>query len=47
VHTVLVTGQALDDSGRPLAESRARATLERTWDGRLHLVEFCWLSKGE
>jgi hypothetical protein len=47
VHTGLVTGQALDDSGRPLAESRARATLERTWDGRLHLVEFCWLSKGE
>ncbi len=45
VYTLYVTGNALDEQGEPLAEMRLRATVERTWDGRCNVLEFCWLTK--
>ncbi|HOX06700.1 MAG TPA: hypothetical protein PK280_09875 [Planctomycetota bacterium] len=43
VYTIFVTGSAVDDQGEALAEMRLRATVERTWDGRCNILEFCWL----
>jgi hypothetical protein len=43
VYTIFVTGNAVDDQGEPLAEMRARVTVERTWDGRMNILEFTWL----
>jgi hypothetical protein len=43
VYTIFVTGSAVDTEGEPLAEMRLRATVERTWDGRCNVLEFCWL----
>ena len=43
VYTIYVTGNVLDEIGEPLAEMRLRVTVERTWDGRCNVLEFCWL----
>jgi hypothetical protein len=43
VYTVFVTGNAVDELGEPLAEMRARVTMERTWDGRMNILEFTWM----
>jgi hypothetical protein len=43
VYTFYVTGNVLDESDEPLAEMRAKATVERTWDGRINILEFVWL----
>jgi hypothetical protein len=43
VYTIFVSGSAVDDADEPLAEMRARVTVERTWDGRTQILEFTWL----
>jgi len=43
VYTIFVTGNAVDQADEPLAEMRARVTVERTWDGRTNILEFTWL----
>ncbi len=43
VYTIFVTGNAVDQTDEPLAEMRARVTVERTWDGRMNILEFTWL----
>ena len=43
VHTIFVTGNAVNPFGEPLAEMRARVTVERTWDGRMNILEFTWM----
>jgi hypothetical protein len=43
VYTFIVTGNALDEAGEPLAEMRAKLTVERTWDGRCSILEFTWM----
>ncbi len=43
VYTIFVTGNAVDEAGEPLAEMRARVTVERTWDGRMNILEFTWM----
>jgi len=43
VYTILVAGIALDESGEVAGEVRLRATVERTWDGRIDILEFNWL----
>jgi hypothetical protein len=40
VHTILLTGQALDSGGQPISEARLRIVVERTWDGRANILEF-------
>jgi hypothetical protein len=48
VYTIVVTGASLDEHGEVAGERRLRATVERTWDGRLNILEFNWLrSEGE
>ncbi len=43
VYTILVSGASLDECGEVAGEVRLRATVERTWDGRVNILEFNWL----
>ena len=47
VYTVYVTAQQIkenpDKTVAPLSEIKVRATVERTWDGRLNFLEFTWM----
>ena len=40
VYTVLVTGQTINGTGSPVAQSRIEVTVERTWDGKLNMLEY-------
>ncbi|GMV80042.1 MAG: hypothetical protein AMXMBFR7_12260 [Planctomycetota bacterium] len=40
VYTIRVIGQALDWDGQPMGETRLRATVERTPDGKINILEF-------
>ena len=40
VYTVLVTGQTITPDGKPHAQSKIEATVERTWDGKLNVLEY-------
>ena len=43
VHTIYVTAQSLDVFEMPLAEIKVMATIERTWDGKLNMLDFKWM----
>ncbi|MBN1809158.1 MAG: hypothetical protein JW909_08820 [Planctomycetes bacterium] len=47
VHTIYVTAQSLkdnmDSTVEALSEIKIRATVERTWDGKLNIMEFTWI----
>jgi hypothetical protein len=47
VYTIYVTAQVLDSSEQPMAETRLRATVERTWDGKLNMLDFKWVMQDE
>jgi hypothetical protein len=40
VYTAYILAQKLDWSGQPTNETKMRVTVERTWDGKLHIVDF-------
>ena len=43
VYTIYVTAQSLDVFELPLAEVKVMGTIERTWDGKLNMLDFKWL----
>ena len=53
VYTIYVTAQSIKDNTTltipnkppiiPLSETRIRATVERTWDGKMNFLEFTWM----
>jgi hypothetical protein len=53
VYTIYVTAQSIKDNTSlsepnkppiiPLSEIRIRATVERTWDGKMNFLEFTWM----
>ena len=43
VYTLYVTAQTLDVYELPLAEIKVHCTIERTWDGKLNLLDFKWI----
>jgi hypothetical protein len=40
VHTAYITAQSLDRYERPLSEVKMMATIERTWDGKINILDF-------
>jgi hypothetical protein len=40
VYTAFILAQRLDVDGQGLCEERIRVTFERTWDGKMHVLEF-------
>jgi hypothetical protein len=40
VYTILVTGQTITPDGKPHAQSKIEATVERTWDGKMNVLEY-------
>jgi hypothetical protein len=40
VYTVFIVAQRLDASGQPLCEEKLRVTVERTWDGKMNVLDY-------
>jgi hypothetical protein len=40
VYTVFILAQRLDASGQPLCEENLRVTVERTFDGKMNVLEY-------
>ncbi|MGH8192629.1 MAG: hypothetical protein ACREP2_14420 [Rhodanobacteraceae bacterium] len=40
VYTAMITGQAIDDSGDPIAQIRLTVGIERTYDGKCNILEY-------
>jgi hypothetical protein len=40
VYTAFILAQRLDASGTPLCEENVRVTVERTWDGKMNVLEY-------
>ena len=47
VFTIYCTAQSLDVFELPLSEIKVMATIERSWDGKLNMLDFKWILSDE